>query len=147
MPMPFDKANSQELADLVNRMPFMRTVTLGESEALMSSSIAHRFGPGISIEFTRGCINAKEFVALTNDELFSTIVGEHVTFGGFVHAWSVRGPGDGARPRPMFLFYDNAAVLLSAEPNDAGEAFLDEDEEHLMSPPSLYGVKANGGHN
>lgn len=46
-------------------------------------------------------------------ECYSAIQGTHTVYGNFVKLWSVRGPGDGPRQRPMFLFHDGEAVFIS----------------------------------
>lgn len=62
-------------------------------------------------------------------ELFHAYVGKHRDYGDIALLWSVRGPGEGPRQRPVFIFYsgtdDEADFLEDGSIPTADATFIE----------------------
>jgi hypothetical protein len=107
-----DQSDPDALAAFFSRMPNARTIMPAELDQVVRDAIEEGRFPlmHVALEATQLVVKP----AREGNELYYVVGGTHAAYGNFALLWSVRGPGDGVRPRLCFMFWDGEAVLLEA---------------------------------
>ena len=97
-----------------NAMPYVQVVTMEKFEELCRGAVSV-----VTILPLSVVLDASGFVVEPHDPLgignegYAAFHGTHTLLGEFFGFWSMRGPGDGVRPRPVFIFHDGEPVFIS----------------------------------
>ena len=101
-------------AKRANEMPLMKV--LHSEEDFDSGVVTTEHLLPLSVELKKAQLLVEAVVTsegARDKECYCAVQGTHTVYGNFVKLWSVRGPGNGLRQRPMFLFYDGEPVFIS----------------------------------
>ena len=104
-----DKASA-----LANAMPHVQVVTMDRFDELCRGAVTIEVTAPLSVGLTSSGFVVEPHDTLgAGNEAYSVFHGTHTLLGEFFGLWSVRGPGDGVRPRPVFVFHDGEPVFIS----------------------------------
>ncbi len=110
-----DQSNPAALARFFSSMPYADSVTHDFQAQVLEEAVERAcFGPNFFVELKDTHFRVVPYVELKdpNRERYYSCGGTHASYGNFVLFWSARGPGDGVRPRPCFMFWDDEAVMI-----------------------------------
>lgn len=107
-----DQTNPVALANFISEMPFAKTITIEELRNVTDNAVELGDLLQSSVALTHGELLVEPSMA--GREMFNCYGGTHASYGNFALFWSPRGAGDGPRPRPCFMFWDDEAVMLKA---------------------------------
>ncbi|NDW43670.1 hypothetical protein [Ruegeria sp. PrR005] len=106
-----DQNDPAAMIKFLSSMPNAKTITHDELGRIVEGAVTHAVLGTTQISMKDGILVVEQ-AALEGDWCYC-IGGTHASYGNFAVFWSVRGPGNGPRPRSCFMFWDDEAVMLN----------------------------------